>query len=232
MHFVGSLLAASLLFGSPLSAQADNSKTAKEPHTQLFWLNGKTHEFVFPSNYCPLADRGPERDFFNEAYDKLKGENVLLYIVIECQEKKDYFAGKRPFLDRYIQIQQITPKGNRSPINQTRSAFVSKNAFGQDKLTRNQIFEKASKTLADQNIGLKEFEMTPLGNDGTALFYQISSRLVTEGIPRNSLGIGAVTLVNKTPLSVIIHEFSGDPDKRKAMRGSLQVVLDSMLRYE
>lgn len=227
------LLGAALALGSIAPVAAQTGKQDQPSHTRTFSLNGKTHEFIFPAGYCPLADRGPERDLFNLFYDGMKGNGtVLLYVVIECQEKKEFFSDKREFLDRYIQIQQITPKGNRSPLPYSRKAFVESTSGNLKQSDKDEIFQRTEKGMKELGVSLQSTEIKKLGHDGSALYYGIKSSAVSDGTVRNSVALGAMTLVNRIPVSVNVYDLSEDPVKRKAMMGNLQVVLKSMLRYE
>lgn len=226
------LLGAALLLGALAPVAAQTGKQDTTGHSRTFSLNGKTHEFTFPAGYCPVADTGPERALFNELYDSMQGQTVLLYLVIECQEKKEYFSDKREFFDRFIQIQQITPKGNRSPLPYSRKEFIESTSGNIKQSDKDQIFQRTEKSLKELGVSLQSNEVKKLGHDGSALYYGIKSSAVSDGTVRNSVALGAMTLVNKIPVSVNVYDLSEDPTKRKAMMGNLQVVLKSMLRYE
>lgn len=196
-----------------------------------FSILGETLQFDPPSGYCVSANSTPaEKELLVTTQQVLRGTSRVVAWMAPCTELQEFKSGAREYLDHWLQIQVLTPRGELKRVQASREqmlASLSNSAVTMDPAT---IERRSRLRLAEiggkLHVGGAEF----LGRDGNAVYLAISARLAsTSGSERFIRGVGSITLINTVPLGVYSYEATRRPASIDAARTAMNSVLRTLL---
>lgn len=192
---------------------------------------GQIVNLTNPDGYCTLGSSPQERELA-EINQKSVGETVRpIHIAIRCAELERFKAGRSKYIDHWLQIQLLGPKGEFKKLRMSRESFLAGLAGSSSgvSLSRAEIMKKLNESIKNLDVDRSNYDLTQLGRDGNALYFLTRLNLASEKNVRNVTGMGAITLLNSLPLSVIVYEAEGSARSRAEMQSALHQTISLLL---
>ncbi|MCZ8158403.1 MAG: hypothetical protein O9256_00670 [Rhizobiaceae bacterium] len=190
---------------------------------------GQQLVFSNPRGYCTPGSSEREVALMNMARLSLGEGARLIHSAVRCSELEEFRAGRRDFLDHWLQVQLIGSKGNFRRVELPREAFVSQLAGASPRVDSAELSERLRASLEDRNIRISDTEFKPIGRDGNAVYFSLRMSVIVDDFSRPVSGIGAITLLNALPLSVNVYEATGSQQSRDQLPIVQRELLRSLL---
>jgi len=192
---------------------------------------GQIISLTNPDGYCTLGSSLRERELA-EINQNSVGETVRpIHIAIRCAELERFKTGRSKIIDHWLQIQLLGPKGEFKKLQMSRESFLAGLAGSGSRvsLNRAEIMKKLNESIKNLDVDRSNYDLTQLGRDGNALYFLTRLKLASEKNVRNVTGMGAITLLNSLPLSVIVYEAEGTARSRTEMQSTLHQTISLLL---
>jgi hypothetical protein len=229
--FTANAVYAQMSGGLPPLKKTSPSKSSAPQATQAqtIELLGQRITFTNPTGYCTPGESVPERDLMTMSKNLIGPGARLVHVAILCSELEAFRDGRREFLDHWIHIQLIGPKGDFKRLEMGREAFLTGVSKDSPRLDAAKINRQIQSALESPDVSLSNMQVVQLGRDGNAVY--MSTRMTLNVGDRNRLvtGLGGITLLNSLPLTVIVYEATGQAKSREQQQPILQQLLTSLL---
>lgn len=190
---------------------------------------GQPLTFSNPAGYCTLGDSPRERQVWETTQRAVAPGARIVHAAVACTELGAFKSGSRDEFDHWLQIQLLGPKGQFKRLEVGREAFLSSVAAAKPRIDPSEIERRLRASFADQNVDVAGTRIDTLGRDGNAVYFTMRADMSLGGRARPIHGLGAVTLLNSLPVSVVVYEGTGIPSSRTLLRPTLQELLKSLL---
>lgn len=189
---------------------------------------GQQINYTVPDGYCAVGETQRERELLDQARRAVGPSIRLLHMAVSCSELKAFATGKRDYLDHWLQVQLVGPKGIFKRLEIGKEAYLSAISKFSPQLDLTEVNRRMESIFANQAVSIGEPQIVPLGRDGNAAYFAGRMTLTMGADSRLITTFGAMTLVNSLPLNFWIYEATGEARDRELMRRDLRQMLTSV----
>ena len=189
---------------------------------------GRAISVTNPPGYCKGGDSPVERELHGKTQASLRDARIV-YWGARCSELADLRAGRRDSLGHWLQIQMLGNKGEFKPVAGTREAMLAGMAGAKPKIDIHEANRRLAKGFENAAIEMGDASVQVIGRDGNAVYMMFRMNLKVGQVQRKINAVGAVTLVNSVPLSLLVYEEAGSSQRPAEMNTTLRALLMSVL---
>jgi len=216
-----------MLLVSACTQSSTNAEPANKTK-QSVQARGQTLDFSNPEGYCNYGDSRNEQELIKQS-ERALAPIVLLHAAALCTDLKEVAAGKRSYLNQWLQIQlieQVRP-------NQGREKFLTNLAQQMPQLEtdemRQSIQDATGAILAKEGIDIELGTVKFLGRDENAVY--LSAMMEAEFGDHKAIvtALIAHTMIKGLHVSINFYDGSEDPQSLKNLPDILQDFLNNIL---
>jgi len=214
---------------TPNSPKSPIPQVTQATQPQIIEVLGQTVSFANPNGYCTPGKTQRERDLITTSRKAVGSDARLVHLAVLCSDLEAFVDGRREFLDHWLQIQLLGPKGDFKRVEVGRQGFLDSVSKVKPELDAAKINREIQTALENPDMSASNMQVLQLGRDGNATYMSFRMRLKIGDSDRLVTGLGGVTLINSLPLSVIVYEATGQINSRGQLQPTLQQLLMSLL---